>query len=165
MDLIQIYEQISSADKMGILVVLVILAGLIKIPKLEINIWEFIAEKIGQAINKNLIKQMNTFSKNLSELNINVASLDEQLKEHLILVEHEKIKNARQRILKFNDEIIQCKFHSLEHYEEIITDIDMYESYCLEHPEYPNNKANIAIKNIKNAYILELENQKKYNSN
>ena len=47
MDLIQIYEQISSADKMGILVVLVILAGLIKIPKLEINIWEFIAEKIG----------------------------------------------------------------------------------------------------------------------
>lgn len=165
MDLIDIYEQISSTGKIGILVILAIIAGLIKIPKLEINIWEFIAEKIGQAINKNLIKQMDDFSKNLYELNVNVTSLDKQFKQHLILTEQEKIKGTRQRILKFNDEIIQCKFHSLEHYEEIICDIDVYEAYCLEHPEYPNNKANIAIKNIKNSYIIELENQKELNEN
>ena len=160
MDLIDIINSIPSSGKIGISVVLIILAGLIKIPKIELNIWEFLAEKFGALINKAISNSIQSLANDISNLDDNIVKLDAQLKQHLLESSQEKIKNTRQRILKFNDEIIQCKFHSLEHFEEIIQDIDAYEAYCMAHPEYPNNKANLAIKNIKESYTEEVKKQK-----
>ena len=41
---------------------------------------------------------------------------------------------------------------------KIVGDIDKYEAYCNDHPEYPNNKAVMAIHNIKAKYEEHMEN-------
>ena len=34
----------------------------------------------------------------------------------------------------------------------MLAEIDAYERYCEEHPEYPNNRAVLAIENIREVY-------------
>ena len=58
----------------------------------------------------------------------------------------------RYRILRFDDEIRHDEKHTKEHFDQILEDITQYEKYCAAHPEFPNNKAVFAIKNIKNVY-------------
>ena len=66
--------------------------------------------------------------------------------------EEARIKLARQRILRFSDDIMLGKNHSLEHYNDILDDINIYESYCNGHPDYVNNKAKAAIELIRDTY-------------
>ena len=40
----------------------------------------------------------------------------------------------------------------------MLTKIDDYERYCEEHPEYPNNRAVLAIENIREVYKERLKN-------
>lgn len=58
----------------------------------------------------------------------------------------------RYRILRFNDEVRQGIRHTKEHFDQILEDIDSYESFCRENPNFSNNKAVLAIKNIKDVY-------------
>lgn len=58
----------------------------------------------------------------------------------------------RYRILRFNDEIVQGNRHTKEHFDQILEDIDNYEKFCKNNPEFPNNKAVLAVKNIKDIY-------------
>lgn len=58
----------------------------------------------------------------------------------------------RYRILRFNDEIVQGNRHTKEHFDQILEDIDNYEKFCKNNPEFPNNKAVLAVKNIKDVY-------------
>ena len=66
--------------------------------------------------------------------------------------ELERVRMARQRILRFNDEILFGKRHSKEHFDEILSDIDVYEDYCRTHEDYENNKAVLAIATIREVY-------------
>ena len=59
---------------------------------------------------------------------------------------------CRYRILRFNDEILHGQRHTKEHFDQILEDITRYETYCDEHPKYENNKAVLAITNIKGVY-------------
>jgi hypothetical protein len=65
-------------------------------------------------------------------------------------------KNARIRILRFGDECQHNVRHSREHFEQVIEDVDSYETYCLEHPEFKNNKAVLTIQLIKETYQQRL---------
>lgn len=58
----------------------------------------------------------------------------------------------RYRILRFDDEIRHDEKHTKEHFDQILEDITKYEKYCRAHPDFPNNKAVLAIKNIKDVY-------------
>lgn len=69
----------------------------------------------------------------------------------------DKADNARYRILRFNDEILQGKRHSQEHFDQITQSITEYERYASDHPKYPNGKATAAIANIKRVYQRCLE--------
>jgi len=123
---------------------LIILAGLIRIPKLEINIWTALAHVVGRALNGEVITK--------------VDKLAADFEKHLLDEEQERVKIARQRILRFNDELLFRTKHSKEHYDDVLEDIDMYEEYCMCHPEYKNNKANRAIEHIRNEYDSHLQN-------
>ena len=46
----------------------------------------------------------------------------------------------------------------MEDYLEAIAAINYYESYCREHQEYKNNRAVLAIANIKRSYQEWMEN-------
>ena len=49
-------------------------------------------------------------------------------------------KSARVRILRFGDELYQGKRHSKEHFDNILADIDEYDTYCREHPNFKNER-------------------------
>ena len=132
------FLELNNLAQHGMIGLLVILAGMIKIPKLELNIWNLIGRTIGRSINKEVLEQVNILSKEVDTL-----KKDEEL---------ERARQARQRILRFNDEILFEKRHSKEHFDEILDDIDTYEEYCHTHEDYENNKAVLAIATIREVY-------------
>lgn len=67
-------------------------------------------------------------------------------------------KHARIRILRFGDECSHEVRHSREHFEQVIEDVDSYETYCRDHPNFRNNKAVLTIKLIKDTYHQRLLN-------
>lgn len=145
MELIQLWNELSYAAHTGIIGVLIILAGMIKIPKMELNIWNSIGRTIGRSVNGEVMEQVQDLKKTVSELQTEVQQI--QKEEEL-----ERARQARQRILRFNDEILFEKRHSKEHFDEILDDIDTYEEYCREHEDYENNKAVLAIATIREVY-------------
>lgn len=81
-----------------------------------------------------------------------VEGVQTELDKHIAAYQEDTIAAARTRILRFNDEILQKQKHTKEHFDEILADVDDYEDYCADHPKYPNNKAVLAIKHIKETY-------------
>lgn len=122
----------------GLVGLLIIMLGLIRIPKIDLNFWSLLARGLGRALNKEMMER--------------VDKIDAELNQHIKNTEEERARQARQRILRFSDEILFEKGHSKEHYDEILEDIDKYEAYCKEHPLFVNNKAVMAIETIKDAY-------------
>ena len=132
-----IYEMTDLAQH-GLIGLVIILLGMIRIPKLDLNLWSLLARSLGRAMNK--------------EISEKVDHLYEDFETYVKSSEEERIRRCRQRILHFCDEILCEKGHSKEHYDEILEDIDKYEKYCNEHPQFVNNKAVMAIATIKDAY-------------
>ena len=130
--------EINSLAQGGVIGLLIILMGMIKIPKIELNIWNLIGRTIGRSINGEVLAQVKQLT----------AEVDTLKKEE----ELERARQARQRILRFNDEILFNKRHSKEHFDEILDDIDTYEDYCNAHEDYENNKAVLAISTIREVY-------------
>ena len=58
----------------------------------------------------------------------------------------------RANILQFNTALLRNIQHTKEDFSEIMYNIDCYERYCREHPNYQNNRAVHAIANIKRVY-------------
>lgn len=56
-----------------------------------------------------------------------------------------------------NDELIDDKHHTREHFIEILAVIDAYEDYCRSHPDYKNNRCICAVANIKRVYNERLQ--------
>lgn len=129
---------------------LVVLFSIIKIPSLEINIWGWLAAKIGSAFNKTTLDHVK-------KLDEKITVVDKNLNDHIYAEAEDKALECRRRVLRFNDEILAGTAHTKEHFDEILSDIDAYEEYCHQHPEYPNNKAIIAIEHVKKIYQERLE--------
>ena len=72
--------------------------------------------------------------------------------------EEREARLARIRILRFGDECSHDVRHSREHFEQVIEDVDSYETYCRDHPNFKNNKAVLTIKVIKETYQRRLVN-------
>ena len=138
-------DYINTIAQYGAIGVLIILAGMIKIPKIELNLWNWIGRTVGRSINKEMMDQVNDLQSEIKGIKkeVDVLKKDEEL---------ERVRMARQRILRFNDEILFGRRHSKEHFDEILSDIDVYEDYCRTHEEYENNKAVLAIATIREVY-------------
>ena len=89
----------------------------------------------------------NWFAK-IATKKIDTGNICEKLDELNYKIDRNQAETFRTRILRFNGEINDC-----------IVAIDGYERFCEKHPEYPNNKAVMAIKNVKEVY------QKAYQKN
>ena len=66
--------------------------------------------------------------------------------------ELKEVKNSRRRILRFNDEIINHVRHSREYFDDILDDVNAYESFVRKNPDYQNGKCTLAIENIERVY-------------
>lgn len=67
-------------------------------------------------------------------------------------IEENEAKNARNRIVRFSDEIRIGQKKSKDYYDHIMNDIDFYVSYCNSHEGFMNGIAEVSIKKIKQHY-------------
>ena len=116
----------------------ILICGLIKIKPLEISIWSWLARKIGKAFNGEMFDRMN--------------ALEKAVNDHLAQEEKKEALMCRQRILRFADEMYEGRYHSKEHFEEMLETTKTYKEYCRLHPEFPNGKTITAIKMIEDQY-------------
>ena len=112
---------------------LAVLSIFVEITPVKINPISYILRRIGKTINEELMDKMNTFEKKVEAL------------------EKSDAIDCRVRILTFADEIRRGVKHSKETFDQVLSDIDSYERYCAEHPDFMNNKT-VAAK----AKILEV---------
>lgn len=88
----------------------------------------------------------NEILKAIAELKRDIEELKEDRKR-------DKADHARNRILQFDDELRRHVDHSEEFFNQIIDDTNFYEGFCASHEKtYPNSKAELAIKHIRECY-------------
>ena len=117
---------------------LVILMTLVQITPIKFNPWSAIGRVIGKALNGDVIAKLD--------------KVENRLDEHIRVDDERNADLHRARILQFNTELLRNIRHTEEDFNEILYNIDCYEKYCTEHPEYENNIAVHAIKNIDRVY-------------
>lgn len=122
--------------KIGWLIVLALISGLVEISPIKLNPWSAI---------KNFFTANTKILAALENLDARVKNLENNDAE-------EKAVNARIRILRFGDEILHHINHTKEHYEQTMMDIDLYEAYCDEHPDFKNQITIMNIQIIKEQY-------------
>lgn len=89
----------------------------------------------------------------LDEVLTSIYNLQASIDSHVASDDERNAKMCRMRVLRFNDELIQgSPLHTKEHFDDILDDITCYERYCHSHPLYKNNKAALAIENVKRVY-------------
>lgn len=92
------------------------------------------------------------FNGSIKEIGNKIDAVNRDLQEMKREMSQDKATTCRYRILRFADEIGHGAKHSKEHFDQILDDVTIYERYCDDHPEYENNKAVLAIENIKRIY-------------
>lgn len=73
-------------------------------------------------------------------------------------LEKSDVIDCRVRILTFADEIRRGVRHSKETFDQVLSDIDTYERYCTEHPDFMNNKTVAAKAKILDVYSECMDN-------
>lgn len=124
--------------------VLVILMTLVQIAPIKVNPWSTIGKAIGKAVNGDVIEKLD--------------KVESRLDKHIRMDDERNADMHRTRILEFNTSLIRGLRHTEEDFNEILYNINCYEQYCTEHPEYQNNRAVHAIKNIERVYDECMEN-------
>ena len=92
-----------------------------------------------------LNKSIDILNEKIDTVNWTLNNMEEKGKE-------DRTTDNRYRIIRFDDEIRHGMLHSKEHFDQILEDINEYELYCAAHKDYRNNKAVMAIENIKRVY-------------
>lgn len=137
-------------------VIIIALMSLIQISPLKIDPWSWIGKQIGRAINKEVLDKQDAFQKESQEYR---KSNDLQIKTISQKFDRRAAEDARNRILRFGDEIKNKQVrHSEEYYNQILADITDYNKYCKEHPNFPNERTIATTKIIKEAYAEHLKN-------
>lgn len=113
--------------------IVAVLSIFIEITPVKINPISSLLRWAGKQINKDLMDKVST------------------LETKVVALEKSDVIDCRVRILTFADEIRRGVRHSKETFDQVLSDIDTYERYCTEHPDFMNNKT-VAAK----AKILEV---------
>lgn len=122
---------------------ILVLMSLLQISPIKVNPWSWLAKTIGSAINTDVTKEL--------------AEIKKKLDDHVTQDDRRNADGHRTRILHFNNELLREIDHTKEEFIEVLAEIDAYEDYCKAHPEYPNNRAVLAIENIREVYKERLK--------
>lgn len=122
---------------------LFILLTLIQLSPIKVDPWSAIARWIGKAINGDVLREL--------------ASVKKQLEDHINTDDRRDADAHRVKILQFNNELLRSINHTKEEFIEVLAEIDAYDRFCDDHPEYPNNRAVLAIENIRENYKERLQ--------
>lgn len=92
-----------------------------------------------------LINRRDKTSETLESIVNKIDELDDKINSN-------NATQSRSRILRFDDELVNGVHHSQEYFQQILQDIDVYETFCSDHPTYKNNCAKLAISHIEKVY-------------
>ncbi len=97
-------------------------------------------------------KQLDSIETEIGEVKNDIKNLENKVDEN-------EVKRARTQILRFADEIYTQpdNLHSKEHFDEILSAISMYKQYCLDHPNFENDRTEAAQNRIKMIYARCME--------
>lgn len=113
------------------------LLTLVQITPIKVKPWSAIARAIGKALIG--------------------GDIMAKLEEHIRVDDERDADMHRYRLLRFNTELLRKTRHTKEEFDEILYSVTYYERYCQDHPKYENNRAVLAIENIKRVYRECLE--------
>lgn len=130
--------------------VLLVLMTIVQIAPVKINPWSSIAKALGRAINGEVMGK-------LEEMGQVQQNTQRRLDAHIKVDDERAADMHRARILQFNNELIRNIPHTREEFIEILAEIDGYEKFCEENPDYPNSRAVHAVANISRVYDERLQ--------
>ena len=99
----------------------------------------------------------NRLLQSLQELKDSLLQLRKDFTKHTQLDAELRANDSRARILRFGDEAKRGIKHTEEHWKDVLKDIDCYEDYCLQHPEYENSRAVNTITFLTQRYQINLQ--------
>lgn len=115
-----------------------------------------------------LIKRHDDKNDKMAEVNEAIQSLSKDMKERFDTLDKKidtvKAKadeynavSCRVRILRFEDELQVKQKHSKDSWDQVMSDIDSYETYTKQHPDFRNNQTVATVTHIKHGYNERLE--------
>lgn len=126
-----------------VLVLIFVLGTVIEVVPIKINPWSWLIKKIGKIANSDVVSRLDAVEKDIKDLKAeNEQQNAAELKRDAVL--------ARREILRFGDAISHGALFSRDSYAQILCDIDNYERYCEDHPDFKNNMTKSATKKILN---------------
>jgi len=121
----------------------IVLMTLVQVAPIKINPWSWLAKIFGRAANEEVTRELN--------------EIKQKLDNHIETDDRRSADAHRTRILHFNNELLRSINHTKEEFIEVLAEIDAYEAYCDTHQDYPNNRAVLAIENIRENYKNRLQ--------
>lgn len=128
----------------------VALLSIVEVSKIKINPWTILFEWIGNLF-------MSGVKKDISDLNKKVTGVQADIVEMKAESREAEAKAARNRILRFGDEVYQGVHHSKEYFDHILDDISNYKKYCKDHPDFQNEMTVMTAQHIETIYQRCLE--------
>lgn len=138
MDLMNMWQQLKGIGLGDVVVIGIVFLSLIQVTPLKLDPWSHFFKWVGKLINGDVMKEIDGLKKDVDEMKKHEAELE--------------ANNERNRILRFDDELRRKIDHSEEFFDQILADVSSYKKYCKEHENYPNSKAESAMKNIEDTY-------------
>lgn len=129
---------------------LFLLISLVELSPIKVNPWSAVARWVGRIVNRDVLAVLDE---------IRSAQIDTQkrLDDHIKADNERTADMHRAKILAFNNELLRDIPHTKEEFTEILAEIDGYEAFCRENPDYQNNRATHAIANIGRVYDERLQ--------
>lgn len=99
-------------------------------------VWDFV---------KFLINRKDDTKAQIVEVKKSIKSLDDRMAQNQAIL-------ARTHILRFDDDLLNDVKHSKEYFSQTLQDIDIYEAFCVDRPNFKNSYATAAISHIRSTY-------------
>lgn len=164
----EIYEQfqilLDNWGPIGALGVILIVS-FIEIAPVKINPWTILKTFIrklltafGDIINYSVIIKIDQVEGDVTKLRSELTKLESKIHSIEIKDDERDAILTRNRILAFGDDLMHGILHSKDSYDQTLMDIESYDIYCKEHPEFKNHITVHHAKLIETRYMEHLEN-------
>lgn len=118
-------------------VIIIIILSLVEVSKIKLNPWSALGKIIGKLLG-------------VESVSNKLDALDKKVDEN-------QATTIRVRILQFEDDLQQGKIRSKDSWDQVMDDIQRYEEYTKNHPEFKNNITIASTNHIKKKYCELLE--------
>ena len=95
-----------------------------------------------------LISRHDTKHDKFKEIMEMMTDIKNEVSEIKLDASRSEAVRSRTSILRFQDELYNDIKHSKEYFDQVLDDIDTYEKYCNDHPEFQNGRTKAAAKFI-----------------